>query len=114
MGDYDYDKFLEDSSDDYPKYADGIEQKLLYIKQEDDDWACRDAYDHSEERTRDEIGFEQDDIELNEKDFLLAFQEVIRLSRCAVQSWWTEEYRAKSESKIELIQKYLNKLKNKS
>ena len=73
-----------------------------------------DAYDHSEERTRDEIGFEQDDIELNEKDFLLAFQEVIRLSRCAVQSWWTEDYRAKSESKIELIQEYFNKLKNKS
>jgi hypothetical protein len=111
---YNYDKFLSDSSDDYPKYADGIEQKPFCIKQEDDDWTYQDAYDHIEERSRDEIGFEQDDFELNERDFLSSFQEVIRLAKCAVQPWWTEEYKAKSETRINLIQEYFNDLKKKA
>lgn len=35
---YDYNKFLEDSSDDYPKYADGIDEEPFKIKTLDDDW----------------------------------------------------------------------------
>jgi len=40
---YSYDKFLEDSSDDYPKYEDGIIDPMV-IKQSDDDWVYADAY----------------------------------------------------------------------
>ena len=34
---YDYDKFLSDSSDDYPKYEDLIKDTVKY-SQVDDDW----------------------------------------------------------------------------
>lgn len=101
---YNYDKFLNDSSDDYPKYEDAIE-----YKQSDDDWVYRDAYDHIEERERDAM-LAQDE-QLAEEDFLSDFQEVIRLAKTAIQPWWTEEYRAKSENKINTIEEYFNKLK---
>ena len=38
---YDYNKFLSDSSDDHPKYADGIESKETPDQQSE----CRDAED---------------------------------------------------------------------
>ena len=109
---YNYNKFLSDSSDDSPKYGFGI-------KQEDDDWIYQDAYknpndpyDHIEETERNNL-LGQDE-QLSEEDFLSSFQEVLRLARCAVQPWWTDEYKAKSETKIDLIQEYFSKLKNKS
>ena len=132
---YNYNKFLSDSSDDAPKYEDGC----VKYRQSDDDWAYRDAYkklnystiegcirqsmdlplekdddpyDHIEETERNKL-LGQDE-QLAEEDFLLAFREVIRLAKSAVQPWWTEEYKAKSETKINLIQEYFNDLKNKS
>ena len=129
---YNYNKFLSDSSDDSPKYG-------FHIKQGDDDWIYQDAYkkpnysttegcmrqsmdlplekdndpyDHIEETERNNL-LGQDE-QLSEEDFLSSFQEVLRLAKCAVQPWWTEEYKAKSEAKINLIQEYFDNLKNKS
>ncbi len=48
---YDFNKFTEDSSDDFPKYADGIEQKPFVIKQADDDMNYQQAFSQDEVRT---------------------------------------------------------------
>ena len=104
---YNYKEFLNDSSDDYPKY----------YPQEVDDWWYRNTYsnpmndpiDHIEETERNKL-LGQDE-QLSEEEFISAFREVVRLAKCAVQPWWTEEYKAKSESKIDLIEEYLKNLK---
>ena len=56
---YDYNKFLSDSSDDYPKYDEGYDEDFLleqldgncknfYIKQADDDMFYQQAYSQDE------------------------------------------------------------------
>lgn len=42
--DYDYNEFLSDSSDDFPKYDDGIEEKAFTASQESDDAFYADAF----------------------------------------------------------------------
>lgn len=52
--DYDYDKFLSDSSDDHPKYDEGLDSdncKNFYIKQADDDMFYQQAFSEHEVRT---------------------------------------------------------------
>ena len=58
---YDYNKFLSDSSDDYPKYDEGYDEDFLleqldgncknfYIKQADDDMLYQEAYSQDKVR----------------------------------------------------------------
>ena len=50
---YDYNKFLSDSSDDYPKYDEGLDSdncKDFYIKQADDDMIYQEAYSQDKVR----------------------------------------------------------------
>lgn len=53
---YDYNKFLSDSSDDYPKYADGIKEKEAFVtSQESDDASYADAFTQSTYPAIDEV-----------------------------------------------------------
>ena len=45
---YNYEEFLSDSSDDYPKYDEDIKQKHFVIKQADDDMNYQQAYSQTE------------------------------------------------------------------
>lgn len=44
LNEYDFDLFTSDSSDDHPKYSDGLEEKPFYIKQVDDYWVYEENF----------------------------------------------------------------------
>ena len=48
---YNYNKFLSDSSDDYPKYDEGIGCTGIVMKQADDDMFYQEAYSQDKVRT---------------------------------------------------------------
>ena len=81
MSDYDYDKFLNDSSDDY----------------------------HHKEQSEILIGCIKQTEAHNEEALEASYKEVLRLSKCAIQPWWTEEYKASSEQHIERVEQHFEK-----
>ena len=93
--DFIYNEFLKDSSDDYPKYADG-----LPIRRGD--------------RVADCAALEMPScgnatVGSNPALSAAPFKEVIRLARAAVQPWWTQEYRDSTEGAINQVEKYFEK-----
>ena len=95
MSDYDYDEFLKDSSDDCPKYADGL------LPKKTKDWRGEREY------LRLKWGEQGRRIEVPVAD--RTFKEVIRLARAAIQPWWTQEYRDSTERAINQVEKYFEK-----
>lgn len=85
---YDYDKFISDSSDDYPSY-----EQLVSLE---DDELKSFRIDNNVD-----------------KELLDCFREVILLARLAIQPWWSEEYKNESEEKIKKVEGYFDSLKNK-
>lgn len=77
---YDYDKFLSDSSDDHPKYADGIEsEKPFAISQEADDAMYEDAFSASSPRQQAECR--------DTEDLKVALHNVLEVSK----DWISEQ-----------------------
>jgi hypothetical protein len=128
MSDYDYDEFLKDSSDDYPKYADGLSPRrgdrvadcaALEMPSCGNATAgsnpalsavpLKKAKDWREEREylRLKWGEQGRRIEVPVAD--RTFKEVIRLARAAIQPWWTQEYKDATEAAINQVERYIEK-----
>ena len=94
---FDYEAFISDSSDDYPKYSDGIMSEPIKTKE-----IIGDDYPTYEDSLKE--NFVQRNIappqqkDLDE-DFLSCFSEVLRLAKFAIQPWWTEELKEKTQQK---------------
>ena len=80
--------FTSDSSDDYPKYSDNFPEE-------------------KKKPTNKTIKKQEID-----EDFLGSFQEVLRLARSAMQPWWSEDLKEKSEKRINKIEEFYQELKN--
>ena len=85
---YCFEVFTSDSSDDYPKYSDNLEEK----KKPTNKTIKKQATD---------------------EDFLSSFQEVLRLAKAAIQPWWTEGLKEKAKKRIDKIEEFYQELKNK-
>jgi hypothetical protein len=102
-------------SDDYVVALAFFEDYIEKIRAEEEKEAMRegewnrDPCDHIEERERDAMLGE--DEQLADEEVFFAFREVLRLARDSIQPWWTTEYKNKTEESIDLIQDYYDNLK---
>ena len=107
---YFYRDFVADS-DDYPKYADGITDEQVKPKE-----IIGDNYPTYEDSLKQNFirpniaPSQQKDLD---EDFLSCFSEVLRLAKFAIQPWWTEELKDKTQDKIDKVEAFYKELKNK-
>lgn len=95
---YCFEVFTSDSSDDYPKYSDNLpEEKKKPIN-----------------KTKDLLNLVALPTKKQEidEDFLGCFQEVLILARAAIQPWWNEGLKEKSEKRINKIEEFYQEMKN--
>ena len=85
---YCFEVFTSDSSDDYPKYSDNLEEKKKPINK-----TIKKQETH--------------------EDFLDDLREVLGLAKSAMQPWWSEEFKEKAEKRINKIEEFYQELKNK-
>ena len=106
---YFYQDFIVDSSDDYPKYADGIMDEHPKPKE-----IIGDDYPTYEDNLKQNFVQPHSRPQENlDEDLLSCFSEVLRLAKFAIQPWWTEELKEKTQNKIDKVEEFYKELKNK-
>lgn len=115
MSEYSFKKFTEDSSDDYPKYSDGIDSegtphednlrgKQLHIPQSADDWYYRNAYDELStvpKRVPDDMYEDILVATVNKNDkFKIALSNVLELAKDGLQANFGQAYGTVSADEI--------------